>query len=91
MFEKTYYRFDPRVAAFATAQFLQPLQKRRDLDALLRIALTKLHEHADSPHLIGLLREPPRMPDYCRATNNFDEISPLHAPPREDHAANVRS
>jgi hypothetical protein len=58
LFEKTDSRIDPRVAAFAPAQFLRPLQMRRDLDAGLWIALTKLHWHADSPHLIGLLRAP---------------------------------
>src|SRR5262249_54934048 len=54
---------------------LQTSQKRRDLDACLRIALGNLNEHTDAPCSLRLLRarrEGPRR----RAAEQRDEIAP---------------
>src|SRR5438132_13586632 len=69
---------DTHVAAFAPAQFLQLSQKRRDLDACLRIALGNLKEHTDPPHPLPLLRARRERPCH-RAAEQRDELASLHS------------
>src|SRR5262249_15006626 len=69
---------DPKVAAFAPAQFLQPSHKHRDLDASLRIALGNLNEHADAPGRTRLLR-PRRERPRGRAAEQRDGLAPFHS------------
>ena len=47
---------DPHVAAVGPAQLLQRLQERRDAGLAFRIVRGHVHEHADAPHALGLLR-----------------------------------
>jgi hypothetical protein len=57
---------DAHVAAHAPAQFLQPLQERRNAGLPFGIVRGKGYERADAPHALRLLRprrnRPPRPP-----------------------------
>jgi hypothetical protein len=46
-----------------------------------RIALRPDHQHADPPHLLGLLRVRGERPKGSRTSNNFDEIAASHCLP----------
>jgi hypothetical protein len=47
-----------------------------------RIVREKIHEHADPPHLIGLLRARRDRPNCCRSHNSIDEIASSHRLPQ---------
>src|SRR5215469_103503 len=47
---------DPHVAADGPSQFSQALCERRDAAGCFGIVRSQVHEHADSPHPLGLLR-----------------------------------
>src|SRR4029450_1037189 len=47
---------DPQVATDSPAPFLQPLQKRANASLSFRIVRGQMHEHADAPHPLALLR-----------------------------------
>jgi hypothetical protein len=47
---------NPHVAAIGAPQLLQPLQERCDADLPFRIERSQVHEHADVPHPLALLR-----------------------------------
>src|SRR5215475_5187012 len=47
---------DPQVAPDGPAEFLQSLQERPDARLRLRIIRGQIHEHADAPHPLALLR-----------------------------------
>jgi hypothetical protein len=56
---------DPQVAALDPTKFLQTLQERHVAGVRFRIVCGHVHEHADAPHLVRLLRSrrvatPPR-------------------------------
>ena len=70
---------DPQVAADGPAQFLQPLRERRDADRCVRIVRGDVHEHADAPHALGLLRARRKRPRRRRAAEQRDELAPLHS------------
>src|SRR5262249_51823222 len=68
---------DPHVTTDGPAKFLQPLNKRRKPRLGFRIVGSHIHEHADTPHPLGLLgagREWPRR----RAAEQRDELAPPH-------------
>ena len=77
---------DPHVAAVGPAQFLQPLQERRDAGLSFRIVRGQVHEHADAPHPLALLRARRERPRSRRAAEQRDELAPLHV----DHPASPR-
>ena len=49
-------RVDVHVAAVGPAQLRQTLQERSDAGLCLWIVRGPVHEHANAPHLVGLLR-----------------------------------
>src|SRR5262249_47670823 len=67
---------DPQVAAFAPAQFLQALQKRRAPRPRFGIVRGQVHEHADPAHPLALLRLRHHRPRCRRATEQRDELAP---------------
>ena len=69
---------DPYVATVGPAQLLQPLQKRCEADLALRIVRGRIHEHADAPHPLALLRARRERPCGRRAAEQRDELAPLH-------------
>jgi hypothetical protein len=69
---------DPKVAADGPAQFLQPLRERRDADWCFRIVRGNVHEHADAPDPVALLRARRDRPPGCRAAEQRDELPPSH-------------
>src|SRR5262245_30216976 len=60
------------------AQFPQPAQERRDAGSAFRIVRGGAHEHADTSHLVGLLRARRQRPRR-RAAEQRDELAPLHS------------
>jgi hypothetical protein len=70
---------DPHVAAIDPAQLLQALQECREASLAFRIVRRQAHEHADAPHLLGLLRARHERPRRCRAGEQRDELAPLHS------------
>ena len=67
---------DPHVAAVGPAQLLQPLQERRDAGLSFRIVGGEVHEHADAPHPLALLRARRERPGCRRAAERTKKFSP---------------
>src|SRR5262249_2178343 len=79
---------DAHVAADAPTRLLKPLHECRETPLSLRILCRKVHEHADTAHLLALLRARRERP--CRrAADNGDEFPPPHGayPKAKDHGA----
>ena len=49
-------KVDPNIAANGPARFLEALQERREAHLSFRIVRGEVHQHADPPHALGLLR-----------------------------------
>ena len=81
---------DPHVAAVGPAQLLQPLQERRDAGLCFRIVRGRVHEHADAPHPLGLLRARGERPRGRRAAEQRDELAPPHVRPHAQETASYR-
>jgi len=58
---------DPQVASDRPARFRKPLQERQQARLRFRIVRTAVHEHADAPHPLGLLRARRERPRSRRA------------------------
>src|SRR5262249_11507092 len=77
---------DTHVAPVAPAQFLQPLHESNEASLSVWIIRTRVHQHADAPHALGLLRQRPERPRRHRATEKRDELAPPHVlPSAEDN------
>ena len=73
------------------AQFLQPLQERRDAGLRFRIVRSRVHQHADAPHPLGLLRARRQRPRRRRAAEQRDELAaPIIRSPRRRGRAGWR-
>src|SRR5262249_53266683 len=70
---------DAHVAALSPAQFRQSLRERHDPGLRLRIVRSQVHQHADAPHPLWLLRTRRERPPGCRAAEQRDEVTPLHS------------
>ena len=68
---------DPHVAALSPAQLLQFLPERRNAGLRLRVIAGQVHEHADAPHALALLRRRRARPRNCRAAEERDELAPF--------------
>src|SRR5215467_2256058 len=68
---------DPHVAADGPTQFLEALQERRVASLSFRIVRAEVHEHADTPHALSLLR-PRRERPRCHTAEERDEVAALH-------------
>ena len=68
---------DPHVAADRSSPFLQPLQERPEAGLRFRIVRGQVHEHADAPHPLGLLRPRRERPRRRRAAEQRDELAAL--------------
>jgi hypothetical protein len=66
---------DPDVASTDPPEFLKGLAERRDTQLPLPIAFSHLHQHADPPHSLRLLR-PCRKRPRRRAAEERDELAP---------------
>src|SRR5262245_10490155 len=66
---------DAQVAPLAPARLLQRLGERREAGASFRIVRAPIHEHADAPHPLALLRPRHSWPRR-RAANERDELAP---------------
>src|SRR5262249_25410487 len=71
---------DPHVAADGPAQFPEPLQERRIAGLCFRLVRGDGGKHADPPHPLRLLRARRQRPRGRRATEQRDELAPLHRP-----------
>jgi len=60
---------------------LEPLPESDKL-ARFRIVLSIDHQHADAPHLVGLLRVRRERPCRRRATEERDEVAASHLAPK---------
>src|SRR5262245_3343927 len=69
---------DPHVTADGPTQFLQALKARRVASRSFRIVRAQVHEHADAPHPLALLR-PRRQRPPRRAAEQRDEFAPSHS------------
>ena len=68
---------DPHVAPYGPACLLQPLQERREAGLAFRLIGSRVHEHADVPHPLALLRARRERPG-SRAADERDELAPPH-------------
>src|SRR6516164_879096 len=71
-------RVDPRVATLAPAQLLQDLLERRDTYLTLWIVSRHVHEHANAPPALRLLRTHRERP-HRHAAEQRDELAPSHS------------
>jgi hypothetical protein len=55
---------------------LQPLEERRETHLPFRVVRGKIHEHADPPHPLALLRARRERPRYRYAAERGYEFSP---------------
>src|SRR5262245_42112358 len=65
------------IAAYRPSTLLEPLPECREAGPCFRIVLGKAHQHADPPHLVGLLRARRERP-RGRAAEKRDERTALH-------------
>src|SRR6516165_7911245 len=72
-------RVDPRVATLAPAQLLQDLLERRDTYLTLWIVSRHVHEHANAPPALRLLRARRERPRCRRAAKKRDELAARHS------------
>src|SRR5262249_43690092 len=70
---------DLPIPADGPAQLLQPLMESREAHLSFRIIGGIIHEHADPPHPLRLLRARRERPRGCRAGEQRDEIAALHS------------
>src|SRR5262249_56603961 len=66
---------DPHVVADSPAQLLQPLMESCEARLSFSIIGDGIHEHADPPHPLWLLRACRERPRSRRATEQGDEIA----------------
>src|SRR6516165_3308863 len=69
-------RVDPHIAAFGPAELSKMPREFREQRLTFWIGRGKIHEHADPPNLIGLLRARRERPSGRRAAEQRDEIAP---------------
>ena len=69
---------DPNVAVLRPPEFLESVPECRHVGMCSRIVLGKVHQHADAPHALSLLRPRHHRPRRCRTTEKGDELAPLH-------------
>src|SRR5215471_17046407 len=70
---------EPNIMPFSPPQLLQPSLECRDAMLCHQVALCVAHEHADAPHLAGLLRPRRERPRGSRAAaEQRDELAPSH-------------
>ena len=69
---------DLQVSANRPAQLLEALLEHHDSCLRLRIVRREWHEHANAPHLPGLLRPCRERPCRCRTAEKHDELAPPH-------------
>src|SRR5215813_8781721 len=72
-------RVDAHIMAVDPAQFPQPAQERRDAGSAFRIVRGGAHEHADTSHLVGLLRARRERPGDGRAAEERYELAAFHS------------
>ena len=77
---------DSHVAAVAPAQLLQGLLERRDASLTSWIICGHVHEYADAPHLLGLLR-PRREGPRATQADSDNELASSHGLPRAESTA----
>ena len=77
---------DAAVAAVGPAELLQRLYERRFAGLSFRIVRCRVHEHADAPHALSLLR-PRRERPRNRAAKQRNELAPLHVLPQAQETA----
>src|SRR5262249_21655046 len=80
---------NPHVAADGPAQQRQPLQERPDAGLKYRIIRGCVHEHADAPHPLALLRARCERPRRRRAAEQTDELAPFHSITSSARASSV--
>src|SRR5262249_49874881 len=70
---------DLDIPADGPAQLLQSLMESREARLTFRIIGGEIHEHADAPHPVGLLRARRKRPGCRRATDERNERAPFHS------------
>src|SRR4029453_9511613 len=78
---------DPHVVADSPAQLLQPLMESCEARLSFSIIGDRIHEHADPPHPLRLLRSRRERPSGYTAAEKCDEFPPPHGayPKAKDH------
>jgi hypothetical protein len=70
---------DAEILAFGPSQLAESLDKGRHIRLRCGLRRGAVHEHADPPHLIRLLRARRERPCCRRAAEKGDEVAPFHA------------
>src|SRR5262249_30795623 len=71
--------FDARVAAVGPTKLLQALRESGEPGLTFRIIGGEIHEHADAPHRLALLRARRERPRRRCAAEQRDEAASLHS------------
>src|SRR5262249_40428948 len=86
-------KFDPEITVFPPPQLLEPIPECRNPNLPSRIALQKVHKHADSPNAPALLRACSERPRNGRAAQQRDELAPsdhsITSSPRTRNASGI--
>src|SRR5262245_56202785 len=77
------------VAAFLPAEAFKPLPKCCEPLLPYGAASRAMHQHADPPHPLALLRARRERPRGCRAADQRDELAALHSITSSARASNV--
>src|SRR5262249_15105006 len=70
---------NPYIAPDHPARLLQPLVKRCEASQRFGIVCGEVHEHADAPYALALLRARRERPRSRRAAEQRDELTPPHS------------
>src|SRR5262249_50109695 len=70
---------DLHIPADGPARLLQPLMESREACLTFRIIGGEIHQHADAPHPLRLLRARRERPCRRRAAEQRDELAPFHS------------
>src|SRR5262245_36505880 len=81
-------KVDLNIAANGPARFLEALQERRETHLPFRIIGGEVHEYADVPHTLALLRPRRERPRGCGAEER-DEVAPSHSITSSARASSV--
>src|SRR5262249_16974877 len=80
---------EPSIAV-VPAELLKSLLEGRKITLSQRVTFSHCHQHADAPHLAGLLRPRRERPCRCRAAQQRDEVALVHSITSSARAMSIR-
>src|SRR5262249_20535737 len=80
---------NPQIAPDHPGRLLQPLVKRCEASQRFGVVRGEVHEHADAPYALALLRARRERPRGRRAAKQRDELAPPHSIASSARASSV--